>query len=240
MDKNKQETSTHLSIYEKMRAVPESAKTPIKEGRLAGRTNINTMWRIKKLTDTFGPCGIGWNYRVSATRTEELPGGQKALFVDIMLKYKVPGTDTWSEEIHGTGGNVLVRNEKNGLYLNDDAYKMAISDAISNAGKLLGLGADVYFENDVDNKYLANMAGASAQKQDVKPAETPAPRPQPAQMEGLGKPEMNKLHPKWNYSIAVIASSSASDKQLRNQLEKHYTITDSNFQELLRLAGRTS
>ena len=168
-----------------------------------------------------------------------MDGGTKALFVDIALKYKDPETQQWSEEIHGTGGNVLVRHEnRSGLYLNDDAYKMAISDAISNACKLLGLGADVYFENDVENKYSQAVQAASS-VQPYAPPQPQTPVKQVAFAEDRHKPEMHKLHPQWNYSVAVIASSADSADVLRKKLETMYTITDANFSELLRLAGRS-
>lgn len=239
MEKKLKQSNPNMRLYEQFRDVPENARTPIEGGRLAGKTSINTMWRLKRLTEVFGPVGLGWNYRVTGTRTEALEGGQKALFVDIALKYKEPETQQWSEEIHGTGGNVLVRHEsRSGLYLNDDAYKMAVSDAISNACKLLGLGADVYFENDVENKYSQAVQAVSS----IQPYAQPQPQTpvkQVAYAEERHKPEMHKLHPQWNYSVAVIASSADSADVLRKKLETMYTITDANFSELLRLAGRS-
>ena len=235
----KTENNPNMKLYDQLRCVPENAKTPILEGRMKGRTSINTMWRLKRLTEIFGPVGIGWNYRVVQTRTEEIPGDSKAIFVDIAFKYKDPETQMWSEEIHGTGGNLLIRNErKNGLYLNDEAYKMALTDAISNACRLLGLGADVYFENDVENKYsqMVQQASAFEQTQPVGNLQTK----QAAFQKERRLPEMHKLHPQWNYSVAVIAASSESSSELRQKLESMYTITDANFNELLKLAGRAS
>ena len=52
----------NLELYEKVRAVPDSAKKKISGGRMNGKTDINPMWRIKTLTEQFGPCGIGWYY----------------------------------------------------------------------------------------------------------------------------------------------------------------------------------
>lgn len=241
---SKKTENPHLSIYEQMRDVPDNARDKIKGGRLQGKTSINTMWRIKRLTEIFGPCGIGWNYRVTGTRTEEIPGRSKALFVDIAFKFKVPGTETWSEEIPGTGGNTIICNETKGPYLNDDAYKMAVSDAISNACKLLGLGADVYFENDVENKYMhdSNQADNISVQPSVPESPTseniPRPNRQAAFANGRKKPEMNKLNPQWNYSISFIAASKDSPEALRRQMETMFTVTDETFNELLRLAGR--
>ena len=139
----------NLDIYEKCREVPENAKKTIGAGRLKGKTDINPMWRIKKLTELFGPCGIGWYYDVDKKWTEEA-GGEIAAFVDINLYIKFG--EEWSKPIHGTGGSMLAANEKGGLHLSDECYKMATTDAISVACKQLGIGADVYWSAD-NTKY---------------------------------------------------------------------------------------
>ena len=51
-----------MTIYEQCRGVPKDAQKPIAAGRLKGKTDINPMWRIKKLTEIFGPAGIGWKF----------------------------------------------------------------------------------------------------------------------------------------------------------------------------------
>ncbi len=135
----------NLDLYNRVRAVPEEAKKPIKGGRLNGMTDINPMWRIKVLTSEYGPCGIGWFYRPVKKWTEQA-GGETVAFVDIELFVKADGE--WSQPICGTGGSKLSQNERNGLFVSDECYKMATTDAISVACKQLGIGADVYFEAD--------------------------------------------------------------------------------------------
>lgn len=135
----------NLDLYNRVRVVPEEAKKPIKGGRLNGMTDINPMWRIKVLTSEYGPCGIGWFYKPVKKWTEQVGGGTVA-FVDIELFVKVDGE--WSQPICGTGGSKLSQNERNGLFVSDECYKMATTDAISVACKQLGIGADVYFGAD--------------------------------------------------------------------------------------------
>lgn len=108
-------------------------------------TDINPMWRIKVLTSEYGPCGIGWFYKPVKKWTEQA-GGETVAFVDIELFIKVEGE--WSQPICGTGGSKLSQNERNGLFVSDECYKMATTDAISVACKQLGIGADVYFGAD--------------------------------------------------------------------------------------------
>ncbi len=144
----------NMDLYSRFKDVPEEARKPIEAGRLKGFTDINPMWRIKMLTEAFGPCGVGWIAKPIDMRTVQDNGkGEVALFIDIELTYKIPGTETWSQPIFGTGGSKLLSMERNGLYFDDEAYKKAYTDAISVACKALGIGADVYWNCDSD-KYI--------------------------------------------------------------------------------------
>ena len=136
----------NLAIYNAVRSVPDSAKRRIEAGRLKGKTDINPMWRIKALTETFGPCGFGWKYVITDKRLEQGANGEVAAFLDIDLFVKADGV--WSDAIPGTGGSAFVAKEKNGLYTSDECFKMALTDAISVACKALGFGADVYWAAD--------------------------------------------------------------------------------------------
>lgn len=135
----------NLDLYEKVKAVPENATKPIKGGRTNGFTDINPMWRIKVLTENFGPCGIGWYYDVEKEWTETV-GTEICAFVNINLYIKHEGE--WSKPIHGTGGSRLAESQRSGVYVSDECYKMATTDAISVACKQLGIGADVYWDKD--------------------------------------------------------------------------------------------
>lgn len=135
----------NLMIYEATREVPKNAQKPITAGRLKNKTDINPMWRIKVLTEQFGPCGIGWYYETIRKWIEESEK-EAAAFVDIKLYIKVDGE--WSKPIEGTGGSMFKALERGGLYTSDECYKMATTDAISVACKQLGIGADIYWGAD--------------------------------------------------------------------------------------------
>ena len=136
----------NLDLYNKVRTVPPEAKKPIQGGRLKGMTDINPMWRLKVLTEQFGPCGQGWYYEITDKQIVDGANNEKVVFVDINLYVKYG--EEWSKPIQGTGGSSFVAKERNGLYTNDECFKMALTDAISVACKSLGIGADVYFEKD--------------------------------------------------------------------------------------------
>jgi hypothetical protein len=147
-----------LTLWNKVRVVPEEAKKKITGGRLNGKTDINPMFRIKTLTEQFGICGIGWYYEITRQWLEQgnkIAGTddcETAAFVNINLYIK-QGED-WSKPVPGTGGSSFITKESKGNYTSDEAYKMALTDAISVACKALGIGADVYWEQDkISTKY---------------------------------------------------------------------------------------
>ena len=146
---NAQETTNmdNLSLYNRFRDVPQEAKKTIKGGKLKGFTDINPMWRIKKLTEEFGECGFGWYYE-EVERWKETCGQEEAVFVKINLYTK--RNNEWSKPIMGVGGSKMVQLFKGVevVDFSDEAYKMALTDAISIACKALGMAADVYFAND--------------------------------------------------------------------------------------------
>lgn len=133
----------NLSLYRRCSLPPQEALKTIGAGRLKGYAGINPMWRIMKLTEEFGPCGVGWKYTIDRQWTEPGANNELSAFCNISLFVKIDGG--WSEAIPGTGGASFVAKERNGMYTSDECYKMALTDALSVACKALGFGADVYW-----------------------------------------------------------------------------------------------
>lgn len=136
----------NLEIWEKYKEVPQNALKDFDNGKFKG-TDINTMWRIKCLTEQFGICGVGWYYITKKLWTEKCDNGDIFAFAEIELFVKY--NNEWSMPISGNGGNKLQRVKKDGdITTSDEAYKMAVTDAIGNACRNLGFGANVYWQND--------------------------------------------------------------------------------------------
>lgn len=149
-----------MKIYEALRNVPKEAQKSFNNGRFSG-TDINPMWRIKKLTEEFGACGFGWYYDIASREIITSPDGTMCAFVAVKLYIKQG--DEWSKPIYGEGGNTFATKTKTGyVQTSDEAYKMALTDAVSNATKQLGLGADIWFANDV-TKYTKPQPQAQVQ-----------------------------------------------------------------------------
>lgn len=134
----------NLQFYNQFRAVPKDAQKTIQAGKLKGFTDINPMWRIKTLTETFGCCGVGW-FTSDVKFLVEERAGESAVFCTLNLYVKVNGE--WSSPIFGVGGSKL-SGKGVGDGINDEAHKMAYTDALSIACKNLGMAADIYYAND--------------------------------------------------------------------------------------------
>jgi hypothetical protein len=152
-----------LELWNKFKTPPQDALKKIVGGRLSGKSDISPIWRYQVMTEAFGPCGIGWKFQVVRTWTEDAPDEQRFCFVELNLYIKYQGE--WSEPIPGFGGDTVLVKEKSGLHLNDEAYKMALTDALGSAMKMLGVAADVY-ANKMDTKY---GRGTDASGQEQKP-----------------------------------------------------------------------
>ena len=236
--------SDNLHIYKQVQSVPEDAQKPFESSWGKTLTEINGMWRIQKLTELFGPCGEGWFTEVTRQERVDFPNGEVCVFTDINLYLKDTKTGRWSKPIRGTGGNRLVLKNADGLFIDDEAYKKAYTDALGIACKALGFGADIYWGRN-DSKYdsgTATTASPSAKASDSKPETAAAPQKTETTDSVKGLPELSPSHPRWDAFISW-AAKKPKDKpswQLRSAIRKQWTITDANFTELMKLAGRAS
>ena len=205
----------NMRFYEAAREVPQEAQKAIQAGRLKGMTDVNPMYRIKRLTEMFGPCGIGWWYNIRDKRiVDDEITGQRAAFVDIDLYYKDPATGEESHAIPGTGGAAFVAKERNGPYMSDECFKMALTDAISVAAKALGVAADVYWQKD-RTKYsggesaaAAPSAGVSFKRGDDRVGATPTTGSREA-ARAVGEAKLDQM----NAQVAAGANGPATETQ---------------------------
>ena len=155
-----------MEIWDKLKQPPASALKQIKGGRLKGMTDVNPQWRYQAMTETFGLCGVGWKYEITKIWNEQGSNGVVFAFAEIALYIKQNGE--WSESIPGIGGSQLVQKEKDGLYSSDEGYKMAVTDALSVAMKMLGVAADIYAGLWDGSKYrdVPPLKGSAGHKKD--------------------------------------------------------------------------
>ena len=145
-----------VELFRAQARPPENAIRPIEAGRLKMFSDINPQWRIEALTETYGLYGLGWFVQIKDTTTVDLPETkEKMLFLTLELfvrDWSIPDEFKWFGPALGVGGDYLIIRDKNGIHGNDEAYAMAMTDALGKAAKLFGIANDIY-RGKFDSKY---------------------------------------------------------------------------------------
>jgi len=150
------EINPSIEVYNFLSRPPKEVLKTISGGRLRGMTDIKPQWRIKVITEAFGLCGFGWSYEIEKLWTESGADGEKMCFAMVRL-FINDGSKT-SAPIPAIGGSKLVSKESGGFFSNDEAYKMAVTDALSVAMKMIGVAADIYMGSWNGTKYTDEIS----------------------------------------------------------------------------------
>lgn len=172
-DNIKAGTDFNMRLWEKVDKPPQEALKAIQAGRLKGKTDINPQWRLKVMTELFGPCGEGWKYEI-IDMMDRTCGDEVVVRVRINLYVKIT-ENLWSDPIPGVGGSMLIENESRGLHVNDEAYKMALTDALSVAMKQLGVASAIYEGRWDGSKYRDDDKREPQQRRATAPAQPAQP-----------------------------------------------------------------
>lgn len=149
----------NLKIYNTLKVVPVEYLKTIQAGRLKGMSDIKPQWRIMKMTEVFGVCGFGW--KICNIQFKYTNGSDNQVVCSCYLDLHIKVGGEWSDAIPGVGGSAFIANESKGLYTSDEAEKMAYTDAISVATKMIGLAGDVYIGHG--GKYETKQSGTETQ-----------------------------------------------------------------------------
>lgn len=200
----------NMALYNAVREAPQSAVKKISGGSYgaAGLSDINPQWRIEAMTAMFGPAGLGWTWEPIETFERE-----NVLYAHVIVRYIDSETGEWSQPIHGYGGT------KFGGRDDSDIYKSTITDAVSNALRFLGVGADVWYnakrpseKNQFDTKYSAPPA-PPAQKDAIDEGLDNKPRPLTIQQRNtlknlLTEIEWGAMESKYGANLAMMMSDT--------------------------------
>ncbi len=123
-----------------------------------GRNSISTQYRIMKMTEAFGPVGLGWGYKVLREWTTQgapivvnnEPTGMHEIIhhCEVEIWYKHQGQKSEPITHYGDTRQFYYSRgwqDKPGYFINDDeVHKKSLSDALGKAMSMLGVCADVY------------------------------------------------------------------------------------------------
>jgi hypothetical protein len=155
----------NLRIWSNLSTTDKAYAKSFDRGGFKG-TAVNPCYVTKKLTEEFGPCGVGWLLVLEEERYVDghtLKSGDLSVVHVIRghLKYCDPKTGEWCETGPQFGQTTFVGENKYGTFTDEEAPKKSISDCLGKCAVLLGCSADIFLGLWDDNKYTAPDTGTS-------------------------------------------------------------------------------
>lgn len=179
-------------------------------------TAIKPMWSYKRMTEVFGPCGIGWG--VGEPSFQVVPGDNREVLVYCTVSVWYIDGEKHSQTVYGVGGDKIVTHIKANPQYNrperwendDEAFKKAFTDAVTNALKLIGVGADVHMGLFDDNKYVNTVREEFAEEA-RNAANTPEKSSAQLKREGAWENVTSALYAELNDVHTLVALERVKD-----------------------------
>jgi hypothetical protein len=140
--------TNHTAIWDALAKTDPAHTKPFNRAGGFKGTAIKPIWIVKKLTEQFGPCGVGWGLFEPTFQVVPCDG-------EILVFCTASG---WHGDranvLWGVGGDKVMAKRSSGAFCDDEAFKKAFTDAVGNAFKFLGVSADVHMGLFDDDKYV--------------------------------------------------------------------------------------
>lgn len=188
-------------------------------------TTIDAQYQIKRATEVFGPCGIGWGISDSKYTVLVIDPNDRNYSV---LEYTatlwyIHGDKTGSFDI--SSDIDLFENTKNGWKKTKDPHKKVRTDALTKGLSWLGFSADVFLGKFDDAKYVSEVGREFEQK----PAQAKPQQQQPQQPAQAKTEPETPIDPELKAALDRLKSLSQkvgmTGTNLHDYLKKHYLTT---------------
>jgi len=134
---------------------PKHTKSFSRSGGFKG-TALKPIWIIEQMTKHFGPVGEGWGMNEPTFQVVDLTKDTGRVMVYCWVGCWHTDRDN---VFFGVGGDTVQDQFRDGRMAPDDeAFKKAYTDAVNNALKFVGVGADIHMGQFEDSKYLKEVA----------------------------------------------------------------------------------
>lgn len=144
----------NLNLWNAVEKTPPSQTKAI-TGKSYSGTSPKPHYLVWKATETFGPCGIGWGFNIVDERIEEGPAGEKMSLARVRVWYEWNGK---RGEVEHVGGTPFSGTRKSGqTYMDEDAPKKSVTDALIKALSMIGFAGDIFMGRYDDSKYVNEL-----------------------------------------------------------------------------------
>lgn len=110
-------------------------------------------WIVERLTEEFGPCGIGWGFEIINERFERFNDSDTLHIAAVRFWYMLDDKKGVLEQIGQTKSSYI--SSKGSFILDEDAPKKSVTDALVKCASYLGFAGDIFSGRWDDSKYVA-------------------------------------------------------------------------------------
>jgi len=156
----------NLDIWSFLERTDPSFTKKFNMGRFKG-TDINSTYRMRHLTELFGPAGKGWGFDIGEPifygegDNQAVTIAASLWWTEDNVRYNCPAQYGGTKLFHGSKGKGITG-------IDEDAVKKAVTDAMGKAALALGAHADVYMGLHDDSKYVQEIGNEIADEQDAR------------------------------------------------------------------------
>lgn len=110
-------------------------------------------WIVERLTEEFGPCGIGWGFSIASERMERLSVDDVLHVAVVDFWYVLDGKTGHIQQVGQTKATYMSSKDK--LIVDEDAPKKSVTDALVKCASYIGFAGDIFAGRWDDSKYVA-------------------------------------------------------------------------------------
>lgn len=143
---------SNKALWERVCVTDPAAVKPI-TGKQYNGNSPKPYWIVERLTDEFGPCGIGWGFQIINERFERFSDTDSLHVAVVRLWYVQDGKRGELEQIGQTKASYVT--SKGSFALDEDAPKKSVTDALVKCASYLGFAGDIFSGRWDDSKYVA-------------------------------------------------------------------------------------
>lgn len=151
----KLKTQENLRHWDALKKTDPAHTKPFQRSGGFKGTAMKPIWIVEQMTKHFGPVGEGWGMgepRFQIVDVSDQTG-------NIMVYCHVECWHTSRDNVFwGVGGDTVMTKFNSGkMAVDDEAFKKAFTDAVNNALKFIGVGADIHMGQFDDSKYVHDL-----------------------------------------------------------------------------------
>jgi hypothetical protein len=143
---------TNKTLWNRVCVTDPAAVKPITGKQYQGNSP-KPYWIVERLTDEFGPCGIGWGFTILNERIERFSDTDTLHIAVVRFWYEMDGKRGELEQIGQTKASYTT--SKGAFMMDEDAPKKSVTDALVKCASYLGFAGDIFAGRWDDSRYVA-------------------------------------------------------------------------------------